>query len=190
MATRKTRAAIKASQEQYAKYLAAQAETIGTRFAEVVATYQGSDGEATKRLYAELEALGPAGLVAMNLFRACKCSERAKAYRGGNGHGSYRAQAYERKQWSIENLSKILTSQAAGLGIVWGWNVDPKEPVHRHVLYVDLPAGQVSFHTDVKCEGPQYEKRWDGVVGSAPERICRYLHDLLPPVLESNAPGA
>ena len=56
--------------------------------------YRASDGEATKRLYVELELLGPAGVIALNLFRACKNSERAKAYRGGNGHGSYRSQAY------------------------------------------------------------------------------------------------
>lgn len=63
--------------------------------------YAGSDGELTKRYYSELETKGPIGLVAMNLFRAQKCSARAKVYRGGvRGRGSYKSMAYERKSWS------------------------------------------------------------------------------------------
>jgi hypothetical protein len=66
--------------------------------------YAGSDGEATKRLYAELEALGLVGVIAMNLFRACKASARAKVYRGGG----YRGMAYDKKQWSIGQLVEAL----------------------------------------------------------------------------------
>src|SRR5947209_6450005 len=70
--------------------------------------YAGSDGEVTKAYYAELEKLGPVGLIALNLFRAQKCSTRAKLYRGGDFRGRFRDQAYERKNWSVANLSAIL----------------------------------------------------------------------------------
>ena len=49
----------------------------------VMQTYQGSDGEATRALYAELQQRGPVGVIAVNLFRAQKNSARAKVYRGG-----------------------------------------------------------------------------------------------------------
>ena len=40
--------------------------------------YHGSDGAATTAYYNELSKRGPIGLVAVNLFRASKCSARAK----------------------------------------------------------------------------------------------------------------
>ena len=76
--------------------------------ADVISIYQGSNGEATKALYAQLESMGPHGVIAMNLFRACKCSERAKVYRGRG----YRDEAYRRKQWSMDNLCEALTKHA------------------------------------------------------------------------------
>lgn len=50
---------------------------------DAITVFEGSDGELTKTYYAELSKRGPIGEVAMNLFRAQKCSERAKVYRGG-----------------------------------------------------------------------------------------------------------
>jgi hypothetical protein len=141
----------------------------------VIKVYRGSDGEATKALYARLEALGPIGFVAVNLFRAQKSSERAKVYRGGG----YRGMAYERKQWSIDNLCGALTEHAAAQGIAWGWGEDPEQPVHKHVLYVDLPTGQVSFHSGARGAGPDYPREWDGVAGQSPDRIIRYCARLL-----------
>lgn len=146
-----------------------------TALASVLRVYTGSDGEATKSLYAQLEALGPLGVIAMNVFRATKCSERAKAYRGG-GH---RSAAYERKQWSMDNLCEALTASAEGAGITWGWGVDEEQPFHRHVLYVDLPTGQVSFHTHERGSGPEYLGKWDGMRGHAADRICRWVGRLL-----------
>src|SRR5581483_9467783 len=87
---------------------------------EIVAVYKGSSGDATKALYAKLEAVGPMGLIAVNLFRACKTSERAKKYRRGPGHISA---SYERKDWSVENATRIL----AGMNpppFRWGWGID------------------------------------------------------------------
>lgn len=142
--------------------------------------YEGSDGEATKALYAELARRGPVGIVAVNLFRASKCSERAKRYRGGiPGQGSYKDMAYRRKQWSLENLDTALAQHAEGLGVRWGWKLDPEQPWHKWVLYIDLPGiGQVSFHTDRRGAGPGYAGEWDGVRGASPDRILRWITTL------------
>ncbi len=137
--------------------------------ASIYRVYQGSDGEATKALYERLERL------AVNLFRACKSSARAKVYRGGR----YRGAAYDRKQWAMDNLAAMLGKTARPLGIVWGWGVDDKQPYHRHVLYVDIPTGQVSFHCAVRDDGPDYPGQWDGQRGQAADRICRWIARLL-----------
>lgn len=143
--------------------------------AAVLRVYTGSNGDATKALYAALESLGPAGAIATNLFRACKTSERAKVYRGGG----YRGAAYDRKQWSMDNLAKALAEHGQPLGIAWGWGEDPAQPYHRWVLYVDLPTGQVSFHTAQRGEGPDYPKGWDSVRNMGPTRICKWCAALL-----------
>jgi hypothetical protein len=145
----------------------------------VAAIYQGSDGDATKDLYGKLIAHGSAGVVALNLFRAHKCSARAKVYRGGNSQGSYRDMAYDRKEYSIGNLAAALTRDAAGLGIRWGWLIDPNESAHAWVLYVDLPEGQVSFHTGTRGPGPDYAGVWDGARGTGAERIARHVARVL-----------
>jgi hypothetical protein len=144
-----------------------------TDVADVMRIYTGSDAEATKRLYAELEALGPIGHIAMNLFRAQKASERAKVYRGGG----FRGKAYDKKEWSIGNVCAALLEHGASMP--WGWGIDEKQPVHRHVLYVDLPTGQVSFHTGSRGEGPDYPGQWDGKPGQSPDRIVRWCASLL-----------
>lgn len=144
--------------------------------AAIYATYAGSNGDATKALYDRLEALGPAGAIAVNLFRACKSSGRAKVYRGGErGRGSYRSMAYGRKEWAMENLCAGLAQHAGAAGIArWGWAEDPAQPVHKHILYVDLPTGQVSFHTAARGEGPDYAAPWDGVRDASAGRICSW----------------
>ena len=146
------------------------------RLAEILAIYQGSNGEATKTLYAELGLLGPPGIIGMNLFRACKCSERAKLYR----HHKYKGAAYDRKDWSIENLAKALREDVLFRS---GWGVDTRllergDP-HHHVLYVDIPTGQVSFHNGNRYEGGEYPGEWDGMPGQGPDRICRWVARLL-----------
>jgi hypothetical protein len=147
----------------------------------VLSVYQGSDGDATKALYARLTAeCGVAGAVAVNLMRATKASERAKLYRGGaRGKGSYRGMAYDKKAWAMGELAGILVAHSAELNISWGWGVDRLQPVHSDVLYVDLPTGQVSFHTSYRDKGPDYSKEWDGVKGVGPTRVCTWVASLL-----------
>lgn len=155
--------------------------------ARVLAVYAGSDGDATKALYAELEQSGPAGHVAVNLFRACKASERAKVYRGGQrGRGSFKGMAYDRKQWAMDNLCKALGQEAAAIGLTWGWGKDEKQDYHADVLYIDLPTGQVSFHTAGRGAGPDYPGALDGKPGESAGRICRWCAALL---LSSSQPS-
>jgi len=142
----------------------------------VSAVYEGSDGEATRALYAELTAKGPLGEIAVNLFRANKTSGRAKDYRGGNSKGRYKTQAYDTKAWSIENLCRLLEAHSAAHGIVWGWQEDakrePSDP-YRWVLYVDIPGvGQSSFHSSARGCGPAHPTGWNP---SVPSRIVAII---------------
>lgn len=148
----------------------------------VQAIYDGSDGEATKALYTRLSAIGPAGEIALNLFRASKSSTRAKVYRGGiRGHGSFKGMAYDRKTWAMGNLCTVLTSHAQQFEIAWGWKVDPLQDFHRWVLYIDLPLshGQVSFHAQHRGDGPDYVGEWDGIKGLSSDRIVRWCEQVL-----------
>lgn len=147
------------------------------KYADILAIYDGSDGDATKRLYARLEQnYGPLGFVAVNVFRATKASARAKVYRGRG----YRDMAYERKQWAMGNLCTSLTQHAESLGIVWGWGRDADEPSGKfpHVLYVELPTGQVSFHCAHRLHGPDFPCKWDGVRRMGPIRICQWIEQI------------
>lgn len=147
---------------------------------EVYNVYNGSDGDATKALFARLEQLGPIGAIALNLFRAHKNSARAKVYRGGiRGQGSFKGMAYDRKDWAMRNLQNALTDHAAALGIGWGWALDEAQAYHRWVLYVDMPAGQISFHTLHRGAGPDYAGKWDGERDAGAGRICRWIAQLL-----------
>ena len=143
-----------------------------------LSVYLGSDGELTSRYYAHLKTLGPLGEVAMNLFRAQKCSTRAKVYRG---RGNKEA-AYATKSWSMDNLCTTLAQHAERLGIFYGWRSDTAtvfRGVPSWVLYVELPEGQVSFHSPTRGAGPDYEGQWDGAKKSDAriiqfcDRVCR-----------------
>lgn len=136
--------------------------------------YLGSDGEATKSLYALLEMRGAIGVIGLNLFRAQKCSERAKGY-----GRRFKGDAYGRKQWSMDNLCQALEKHAEALGLRWGWKQDLTQEFHNWVLYVEIPTGQVSFHTAARGRGPEYPGDWDHVTGMCPQRIVSWVTKLL-----------
>lgn len=133
--------------------------------------YEGSDGEATKALYAALEKLGPIGLVALNLFRCHKSSSRAKVYR----RRAHKHASYDKKNWSLGELCNALINHG---GFVWGWQEDPTQEFHKWVLYVELPTGQVSFHARLPYTGHRYAGEWDGRKVSG-ERIIRFVESVL-----------
>jgi hypothetical protein len=141
----------------------------------VLSIYHGSNADATRLLYQRLDATGPQGFIGSNLFRAAKCSERAKVYR----RGKHKREAYGRKQWALDNLDGALIQHAASFDLTWGWALDPAQEFHNQVLYIELPTGQVSFHTEGRGLGPAFSGAWDGVRGAAPDRICRWIVFLL-----------
>jgi hypothetical protein len=145
---------------------------------EAYTVFQGSDAVATKRYLRNLEEHGPIGVIASNLFRGQKASDRAKKYRGGVGGGDsfirYRDLAYERKGAALASLTSALLKHAYDLELGWGWGRDTKQAFNIWVIYVDLRReGQVSFHSPVRGEGPEYSKVWDGLHSSG-ERILRF----------------
>jgi hypothetical protein len=153
----------------------------------VLDIYTGSDADATRLLYARLEAVGPAGIVAQNLFRAVKCSGRAKAYR----RRCWTREAYGRKQWSLQNVCEALQEHADALGIVWGWGEDAATLGYPWVLYVEIPTGQVSFHSPIRGDGPDYPGQWDGQRGALDDRSVRWTQavmDAHPQVEAVNGP--
>lgn len=139
--------------------------------ANVLSVFEGSSGDATIALYNELRELGASGAVAIELFRAQKSSSRAKVYR----RSGFKGKAYDKKQWAMDNLARALTEFGA---LPWGWKIDPTQAFHNWVLYVDLPNGQVSFHTAARGAGPDYAGDWDGVKNMSPTRVCRFIADL------------
>jgi hypothetical protein len=150
--------------------------------------FDGSDGAVTKAYYAELEKRGLRGKMAVALFRAQKCSTRAKKYRGGiRGVGSFKSMAYDKKAWSLQELCKQLQHGSVFME-KWGWKQDPNvvfgsEP--SWVLYVDLvfasdgiKFGQVSFHNPTRYEGPDYPGEWDGEHKSE-ERVIAFCDQIM-----------
>jgi hypothetical protein len=141
--------------------------------------YAGSDGDVTRAFYAELEKRGPLGVVALNLFRAQKCSARAKMYR----RRAHKGEAYDRKNWSMGLLCKELelywaSRRCSDPVINYGWQQDPDTPGFEWVLYVDLPQGQVSFHAATLGAGPDYQGEWDGKHLSA-ERVVAFCDSVM-----------
>lgn len=143
---------------------------------ELEQAYRGSDADRTRALYQRLIEHGQIGDVAINLLRACKASERAKEYRG-----RYVRAAYDKKDWSLDQLCGALDVHAADLGIRWGWGRDEKAVNFENVLYCDLPDnhGQVNFHCARRMVGPDYSGDWDGVKGEGANRIIAFATAVL-----------
>jgi hypothetical protein len=139
--------------------------------------YSASDAQKTNEYYSVLFSKGALGELAVYLLRAQKNSARAKEYRGGVlGQGKFSNMAYRRKDYSLEKICSLLKDYAGDLKIRYGWKPDPTVPLRGQmswVLYVDLPTGQVSFHSADRYEGPAYEGIWDGKFES-PRRIHKF----------------
>ena len=113
-------------------------------------------------------------------MRAQKASTRAKKYRGGiSGVGSFSDLAYQRKSECLIRLCECLLNGAgdcvAIVTIRWGWKIDPLQPHAKWVLYIDLPNGQVSFHSTERFGGPDYPAEFDGAHASA-DRIISFCN--------------
>lgn len=145
-----------------------------TWFPSAARIFAGSDAAETKWYYGLLAKSGAVGEIAVCLFRAQKCSSRAKKYRGGiRGVGSFRSLSYGRKSWSISELCQKLAAHPE-CGITFGWKKEGDgQIVPEWIIYVDLPEGQVSFHSTQRYEGPDYPGEWDRQRKSE-ERILKF----------------
>ena len=138
----------------------------------VASIYQGSDPLQTRRLVeALLDSSSSYGSLAVALFRAQKASAAGKRYRG-----RFRRYSMNRKNYQLEEIVRSLQNQER---IAWGWGLDPATRGYPHVLYVDLPDGQVSFHASARGSGPDYYGKWDGVPGVNAARICAFCERVL-----------
>jgi hypothetical protein len=142
--------------------------------------FDGSNGGQTRSFCCALAKTGQLGKIAAELFRIQKTSDRAKVYSGGikskYGSVSFRTLAYKRKGVCLSVLCKLLQADACGL--TWGWGYDGTQQFAKCVLYVDLPNGQVSFHSTDRYAGPKYQGEWDGEYKSE-QRILSLCDQLL-----------
>ena len=136
--------------------------------------FDGSDASVTRLFLKRIDQGGAEGTLAAQLFRVQKASARAKVYRGDYGE-----MAYNRKSAAIRQLCALLGDKSE---IRWGWKEDPAEGYATWVLYVDLPQGQVSFHSPDRHDGPDYIGEWDRQFASE-ERIVGYCKSVLSPQL-------
>lgn len=138
--------------------------------------YEQKDGEVTKSYYAELNSHGALGKIAVALFRAQKRSSAAKSYRARK----FTRAAYDVKNWSLSEVCRLLSTEKHAMN--WGWKRDTRTVGYEWVLYVELPQGQVSFHSPDRGVGPDYQGEWNNAEKCV-ERIIRfcdaaYLHKL------------
>lgn len=128
--------------------------------------FDQSNGDVTRAYYDALGKLGVRGRLAVALFRAQKTSTRAKRY-----SRRYRGAAYDVKSWSMGQCCEVLMAHP-DLVAAWGWKPDPSVPfgdAPSWVLYIELPNGQVSFHSPKRGAGPDFAGEWDG--SHASERL-------------------
>ena len=142
--------------------------------------YDGSNGAQTRSFCCALAKTGQLGKIAAELFRIQKASARAKVYSGGitgrYGSVTFRTLAYKRKGGCLSVLCKLLQADACGL--TWGWGYDGTQQFAKCVLYVDLPNGQVSFHSTDRFAGPKYQGEWDGEYKSE-QRILSFCDGVI-----------
>ena len=128
--------------------------------------FESSEPSETTAYYDHLLRRGLIGQVAFGLFRASKRSDRAKGYR----RRAHRGNAYDAKNEALKYLNAAL---GAWTEFSWGWAVDSHQEFHRHVLYVDLPTGQASFHSATNFGGRLYDGVWDGQ-GKSVENVLSF----------------
>ena len=136
-----------------------------TRMSLSFSVFQGSDSARTRKFLTHLEKQGQPGRIAAALFRSQKASSKAKLYSGGiersnGGFSSFRTLSYEKKSQALKALCSLLLVDSAG--IEWGWGRDEENSRAPHVLYLELPTGQVRFHSAERFAGPDYPGKLDG----------------------------
>jgi hypothetical protein len=140
----------------------------------------------TRWILRQLTACGPLGQVAAELVRIQKAGTQAGVYRGTAASGnSFRELALRRKREHLLKLVGLLGSMRPAPS--WGWANDPLQPQARWVLCLDLPTGQVSFHSSERFEGPDYTRRRESDVSPREHRILAFCDALLSGTLPAAA---
>lgn len=132
--------------------------------------YNGSDGSRTRKLYSTLKKFGVYGELAALCLAAQKTSDRAKEYRG-----DYKGMSYDKKGEKLRAICDLLESLGDTLN--WGWGTD-HTAYCEHVLYIDLPTGQVSWHSPGKYSDKIYNDEWDGTPYSR-QRVVEFARNVL-----------
>jgi len=136
---------------------------------EICQTIKAAKAARTAKLYKRIGQCGTVGPIAEILLRVQISSEKGKKYRGDSSGFSY-----AKKSECMAGLCAVLKDQQQ---IDYGWGIDRKCDA-EHVLYVDLPNGQVSFHCFDRIGGPDYPKQWDGAHASG-KRIREFAASVL-----------
>lgn len=156
---------------------------------EAAAAERAAKTRVTRALRKLADAGDPYAGALQQLRAAQRASDRAKS-RAATGthwddfygsHGNYIA---SRDAIRSDYLDKDIALRAArplltAAGITWGWGSDTGSYAATHVLYVDLPTGQISFHQPARGDGPDYEGTWDGVRDVAEARIEAAIAELV-----------
>ena len=143
--------------------------------------YHGSDGGVTRSFCCRLKKCGHVGQLAAALFMAQKYSSRAKTYQDGidlpdGRKASFTDLTYQKKNKHLEALCRLLSTDSCGFA--WGWGKNPRQRYASYVLYVELPQGQVSFHSPTRIPGPEFPGVWDGQHANA-ERVIAFCDALM-----------
>lgn len=138
-----------------------------------IEAFNSRDPAVTVSFQNSLLGRGVRGQLAFGVFRAQKRSTVAK----GQRKRKFRREAYDGKQEALVYVDRLLTAND-GLVDDWGWAKDSQQNYHDQVLYVDLPTGQCSFHSDHSSSAKAYGGKWDRSVESK-DSILAYCDEVL-----------
>jgi hypothetical protein len=148
--------------------------------------YHGSNAADTRKLLDRVRELGHAGRIAAVIFRLQKTAARWRSYKGSVTRGDYSVSrqtlAKEYITEAAAELARLLTVD--DYGIAWGWHFDRhvKFQDPEHVLIVELPAGQVSWHVISRGVGPDFAGLPDAVDReTAEQRVLAHVSSMIEP---------
>lgn len=139
-----------------------------------IEAFESRNPSVTVAFQSSLLSRGVAGQLAFGVFRAQKRSTVAK----GQRRGKYRRGCYDGKNEALKYVDSLMQIHARNLGLTWGWGIDRSQEYHSSVLYVDLPTGQCSFHSESSVSTTVYRGNWDRKSNSR-DAILAYCDEVL-----------